>query len=106
LYPVITTLVDFLSDCYRVFDADDDTELDAFIHKYKDCKVDPLAHYAKGLLHDYEAVKNALIHRNISNGPIEGQNSRIKMKHRRGGGRSGIELLNAYNVLKAGDLTG
>ena len=38
--------------------------------------------------------------------PLEGTNSRIKMKHRRGGGRAGIELLNAYNVLTAEDLVG
>ena len=105
LYPVITTLVNFLSDCYNVFDADD-AELDAFIHTYKDCEIDPLAQYAKGLLDDYDAVKNSLIYKNISNGPIEGVNGRIKMKHRRGGGRAGIELINAFNVLKISDLTG
>ena len=33
-------------------------------------------------------------------------NSRIKMKHRRGAGRAGLELLNAYNVLQPKDLTG
>lgn len=106
LYPVIMTLVNFLSDCYKVFDADNDVELDAFINKYKDCEIDPLAQYAKGLLGDYEAVKNSLIYKNISNGPIEGVNGRIKMKHRRGGGRAGIELINAFNVLKISDLTG
>lgn len=104
LYPVVITLVGFLSDCYRVFDADNPVELDIFINTYKDCDISPLAQYANGLLHDYDAVKNSLIYRNISNGPLEGANSRIKMKHRRGGGRAGIELINAYNVLKVGDL--
>ena len=37
---------------------------------------------------------------------MEGMNSRIKMKHRRGGGRAGIELINAYNVIKMSDLAG
>ena len=50
-------------------------------------------------------MKNSLIYPEISNGPLEGVNSRIKMKHRRGGGRAGMELLNAYNVLRAENLT-
>ncbi len=106
LYPVIMILINFLSDCYKVFDSRNIAELDSFINKYKDCDIDPLAHYAKSLLKDYEAVKNSLIHKSISNGPLEGTNNIIKMKHRRGGGRAGIELLNAYNVLKISDLVG
>lgn len=106
LYPVIIILVSFLSDCYKVFDDYSIDELDSFISKYKSCEIAPLAQYAKGLLNDYEAVKNSLIYKNISNGPLEGVNSRIKMKHRRGGGRAGIELINAYNVLKISDLAG
>lgn len=106
MYPVIMVLVSFLSDCYKAFDGDSIVNLDAFITKYKDCEIAPLAHYANGLVDDYEAVKNSLVYKNISNGPIEGVNSRIKMKHRRGGGRAGIELINAYNVLKITDLAG
>lgn len=106
LYPVTMDLASFLSDCYKVFDSGSIVELDSFIIKYKGCGIDPLVQYANGLLDDYEAVKNSLIYKNISNGPLEGANSRIKMKHRRGGGRSGIELINAYNVLKTSELTG
>lgn len=106
LFPVIIILVSFLSDCYKVFDDYSTVELDSFITKYKGCVIAPLAQYANGLLDDYEAVKNSLIYKDISNGPLEGVNSRIKMKHRRGGGRAGIELINAYNVLKMTDLAG
>jgi transposase-like protein len=105
-YPVIGMLVQFLSDCYHVFDAADPAALEAFIQQYQACEIGPLAQYATGLEKDFEAVKNSLIYREISNGPLEGTNSRIKMKHRRGGGRAGIELLNAYNVLTAEDLAG
>jgi hypothetical protein len=104
-YPVTMDLVHFLSDCYKVFDSGSIAELDSFISTYKDCDIAPLAQYAKGLLNDYEAVKNSLIYKEISNGPIEGVNARIKMKHRRGGGRAGIELINAYNVLKPGEVS-
>ena len=104
LYPVIMVLVSFLSDCYKVFDDSSVAELDSFINKYKSCDIDPLAQYANGLFNDYQAVKNSLLYKKISNGPLEGVNGRIKMKHRRGGGRAGIELINAYNVLKPSDL--
>src|SRR5665648_195168 len=69
LYPVITILVIFLSDCYKVFDDYSTVELDSFITKYKGCEIAPLAQYANGLLSDYEAVKNSLIYKDISNGP-------------------------------------
>lgn len=89
-----------------MFDTADPVALTAFIQHYQGCAIGPLAHYATGLGKDYEAVKNSLIYPAISNGPLEGMNSRIKMKHRRGAGRAGLELLNAYNVLRPEDLTG
>ncbi len=103
---MIEILVKFLRDCYHVFDAADSAALDAFIQQYQDSPIGPLAQYATGLLRDKDAVKNALLYPGISNGPLEGVNSRIKMKHRRGSGRAGLELLNAYNVLTPEDLTG
>ena len=105
-YPVIEVLIQFLSDCYHIFDAADPAAFTAFIQRYQACEIGPLAQYATGLSKDYEAVKNSLIYPEISQGPLEGTNSRIKMKHRRGGGRAGLELLNAYNVLTVGDLAG
>ena len=99
-------LVQFLSDGYHVFDAADPAALDAFIQQYQACAIDPLAQYATGLRKDYVAAKHSLLYPEISNRPLEGMNSRIKMRHRRGGARAGIELLNAYNVLNAADLTG
>lgn len=72
-------------------------------HKRHNCHyfrpLDALAQYANGLINDYVAVRNSLVYTARSNGPVEGWNSRIKMLLRRGGGRSGLELLNAYTVL-------
>ena len=73
--------------------------------QYQNCDIVPLAQYATGLGKEYEALKNSPIYPEISNGPLEGVNSRIKMKHRRGSRRAGLELLNAYNVLTVRDLT-
>lgn len=104
MYPVILMLIQFLKDFYYVIDSGDTSGLDTFISTYKNNNIEPMSHFAKGLLNDYEAVKNSLIYKDISNGPIEGINSRIKMKHRRSAGRAGIELLTAYMVLSPDDL--
>lgn len=100
-YTVVPYLTEFLSDCYHVFDTAQIEELDKFIIKYKDSKHTSIAKYAKSLLADYDAVRNSIIYLNISNGPLEGHNSRIKFKHRRSGGRAGLDLLNAYFVLSS-----
>lgn len=104
MYPAILMLIQFLKDFYYVIDSGDICVLDTFISTYKNNNIEPMSRFAKGLLDDYEAVKNSLIYKDISNGPIEGINSRIKMKHRRSAGRAGIELLTAYMVLSPDDL--
>ncbi len=75
--------------------------MDKFIIKYKGCGINSLEQYVKGLEADYEAVKNCLIYRCISNGPTEGCNSRLKMFHRRSTDKAGLDLLNAYIILSA-----
>ena len=99
MYPIILILIQFLKDVYNVFDSRDIGALDMLIHTYSESDVDALAQYVKGLSNDYEAIKNSLVYGEISNGPIEGVNSRIKAIHRRSSGRAGIFLLNAYMVL-------
>jgi len=98
-FPLILYVEQFLKDCYDVFDSKDVNALDVFIEKYRESSIDAISQYATGLSKDYEAVKNSLIYTHISNGPLEGINNRIKMIHRRSGGRAGILLLNAYMLL-------
>ena len=99
LFPIIRTLIAFLVDCYAVFDSCNVEALDALIAKYSNSDIDALSQYVNGLLKDYDAVKNSLLYRDISNGPTEGCNTRLKMIHRRSGGRADLLLLNAYAVL-------
>lgn len=99
MFPMLQVLVQFLKDLYNVFDSRSIEALDAFILKYIDSEIYALAQYAKGIQNDYTAVKNSLLYPDISNGPIEGVNGRIKMKHRCSSGREGLELLNAYMVI-------
>lgn len=98
-FPLILVIEQFLKDCYEVFDSKDVNMLDAFILKYQESSIEAFSRYATGLSGDYEAVKNSLIYTHISNGPLEGINNKIKMVHRRSGGRAGILLLNAYMLL-------
>ena len=99
IYPIVSILVMFLNDFYAWLDSNDVVLLDAFIDKYKDSGIASVAQFANGLTKDYDAVVNCLLYPHISNGPIEGINSRTKYIHRRGGGRASVELLNAYRVL-------
>lgn len=99
MYPIIQPLILFLSECYSIFDYNDIGAFHKFLVKYKDSNIDSIAQYVNGLIKDYIAVRNSLVYPKISNGPTEGRNSRIKMLHRRSGGRAKLELLNAYSIL-------
>ena len=68
-YPLIAVLVKFLSECYAVVDAADPAALTAFIQRYQDSEIGPLATYVAGLQQDYEAVANSLRYPDISKAP-------------------------------------
>ncbi|MCL5063743.1 MAG: transposase [Firmicutes bacterium] len=74
-------------------------KLDAFIATYLNDPREPLATVAAGLQKDYAAVTNCLRYPDISNGPMEATNQKIKMTRRRTYGRAGLELLNGLLVL-------
>lgn len=99
MYDIIPRLTAFLVAFYEVLLSADVKTLDAFIGKYQNDPLEALAVFASGLKKDYDAVKNSLIYPEISNGPMEGTNNKIKMLRRRGYGRAGIELINALAVL-------
>lgn len=84
-----------------VIDNADVEGLNTFISHYKVCGIDLFETYAKGLGEDFNAVKNAILNRNISNGPIEGINNKIKLIRRTRYGRAKIELINALAVLSS-----
>ena len=79
--------------------AKDINSLDRFIDTYENNSIEGISTFVSGIKKDYSAVKNALIYKYISNGPMEGSNGKIKMIRRRSFGRAGIELLNALVVL-------
>ena len=98
-YPIVAMLTMFLTDFHKWLDLNDESGLAGFVEKYKDSEVDAVAQFVNGLVKDYDAVLNCLRYPHISNGPIEGVNTRTKSVHRRGGGRASVELLCAFRVL-------
>ena len=69
-----------------------------FIDTYSNCGIKPLESFAKGLLNDIDAVENA-VSMNLSNGFVEGTNSKTKMIKRTMYGRCSLPLLRAKIIL-------
>lgn len=96
---IVPHLLTFLVAFYKILISSDVALLDQFISEYKNDSNEVISSFIGGIKKDYEAVKNCLLYPDISNGPLEGTNNKIKMIRRRGYGRTGIELLNAHLVL-------
>lgn len=67
-------------------------QLDSWLERSKNSTIKAFQSFAKGLKEDYDAVKNGLT-LEVSNGPVEGQNNRLKMLKRQMFGRAGLDLL-------------
>jgi hypothetical protein len=67
-------------------------DLEAWITAATDSGIDPLARFARGLQEDLAAVTAGLT-LPWSNGPVEGQITRLKLLKRQGYGRAGFALL-------------
>lgn len=67
-------------------------QLDTWLEEAKNSTIKAFQSFAKGLNDDYDAVK-AGMSLDVSNGPVEGQNNRLKMLKRQMFGRAGLDLL-------------
>ena len=77
--------------------------LDAWLEKAKNSVVKAFQRFSKGLKEDYDAVK-AGVTLEVSNGPMEGQNNRLKMLKRQMFGRAGLKLLEKRLILTSKQL--
>ncbi|HEY9659792.1 MAG TPA: transposase, partial [Allocoleopsis sp.] len=66
--------------------------LDSWLERAINSSIKARGSFAKGLKEDYDAVKAGLT-LEVSNGPVEGQNNRLKMLKRQMFGRAGLDLL-------------
>ena len=64
------------------------------------CTIKPLQTFAKGLFDDYAAVKASMMSE-VSNGPVEGLNNKLKMLKRQMYGRASLELLEKRFIMAA-----
>lgn len=100
MHPIYDYAIRFGLDYHKFMDNNDPKGLLEFIEKYKNDSNWRLARFANGLEMDIDAVKNTLLHPNISNGIVEGINSLIKSIKRVGGGKAKIDLLTAKMVIR------
>ncbi|MBE9032551.1 transposase [filamentous cyanobacterium LEGE 11480] len=73
-------------------------QLDDWLANARQSTFQALRSFGKGIRDDYDAVKAELT-LEVSNGPVEGQNNRLKMLKRQMFGRAGIELLEKRLIL-------
>jgi len=100
IHPVYDHMVQFGLDYHCFMDNNDPVGLLEFIGKYRNDSYWRLAKFANGLQMDIDAVRNALLYPDITNGPTEGINNIIKSVKRVGGGKAKIDLLTAKIVIR------
>ena len=100
MFPVYNDMIQFGTDFHNFLDTNDVDGLLNFIDKYINSDYKNVARFAKGLQMDIDAVKNTLLHPEISSGMVEGTNNSIKCIKRMGGSRMKIDFLCAKMALR------
>lgn len=88
----LSALRKFVSSFRETINGNDPNKLERWIKEYSISGMKELASFAKGLETDITAVRNAIIY-DLTNGPIEGMNNRLKALKRSMYGRAGNRLL-------------
>jgi hypothetical protein len=93
-YPILWNIEQCIKEFREFFDKKSLPNLYLFIERYKNSEIKELCSFAKGLEKDISAVENAVAS-DLSNGFVEGTNSKLKMIKRTMYGRCGKQLLAA-----------
>ena len=93
-YEVLSIVEKCIREFREIFQTKKMPLLYLFIDNYKNCAVKEIASFATGLEKDISAVENAVASP-LSNGFVEGTNSKLKMIKRTMYGRCGSKLLSA-----------
>lgn len=91
-HPDLATLVDLAHTFLELLRQRQADAFDGWLMKALTCPIQPLKKFAAGLLDDYDAVKASMM-MEVSNGPVEGLNNKLKMLKRQMFGRAGLTLL-------------
>lgn len=93
-YQILPTVEQCIREFREIFRTKKMPLLYLFIDSYKNSGIKEIASFAKGLEKDISAVENAVAS-DLSNGFVEGTNSKVKMVKRTMYGRCGQKLLSA-----------
>lgn len=97
-HPNLAILVELSDEFLQLLRQRQADEFDGWLMKALSCALQPVKRFATSLMDDYAAVK-ASIMTEVSNGPVEGLNNRLKMLKRQMYGRAGLELLTKRFIL-------
>lgn len=98
-YPIIISLKICIREFRVIFEKEYQSLLYSFINKYKESSVKLIKKFAESMEKDLEAIENA-VSSPLSNGFVEGTNSKLKMVKRTMYGRCGCRLLAAKLMVK------
>jgi transposase len=99
-HPDITLLINLVDDFLQLLRQRQAKAFDDWLLKALTCKIQPLKKFAEGLIDDYAAVKASMM-TDVSNGPVEGLNNKLKMLKRQMYGRAGLDLLAKRFIMAA-----
>lgn len=99
-HPDIALLVELADEFLELLRKRQTDAFDDWLMKAVSCTIKPLQTFAKGLFDDYAAVKASMMVE-VSNGPVEGLNNKLKMLKRQMYGRASLELLEKRFVMAA-----
>lgn len=97
-YPKFRMLQTCIMEWRQIFRMGYQSLLYSFLDKYCDSEIKQIAGFVNGLMKDQEAVENA-VSSSLSNGFVEGTNSKLKMVKRTMYGRCSRQLLAAKLML-------
>lgn len=97
-YPIMYKIKQCIDEFRHVFKNKNVPMLYLFIERYSNTEIKELASFANGLDKDIDTIENAVAY-DLSNGFVEGTNSKLKMVKRTMYGRCKLELLSAKMML-------
>lgn len=97
-YPILYRLKQCIEEFRNMFKNKNVPMLYLFIERYSNCEMKELASFVNGLNKDIDAIENAVTC-DLSNGFVEGRNSKLKMIKRTMYDRCKLNLLSARMML-------
>lgn len=103
-YQIVFLIRRIASEFYSIITGTEPDKIEEFIERYGSVKDKDrnfkkaneqkiIEGFCQGLKNDLEAVKNSIMNKDVSSGPVEGCNNKFKLVKRKSYGRTGLENL-------------